>query len=134
MFLKINQKISDFVEIHKKGMLILDILNRIINLLNGKNQKELTDYLGLRDTAFSDWKHGKSESYKKYLIEISEFFGVSIDYLVYGKSKYLSGLPDEEQECLQKFKKLSPIDRGRILERMDTMYSAYTPEQKENVS
>ena len=43
-------------------------------------------------------------------------------------------LTGEEQECLQKFKNLSPIDRGRIMERMETMLNSYAPEQKENVS
>ena len=65
----------------------MDILDRIISLLGKKEQRELTDYLGLKKTAFSDWKSGKSNSYRKYLIEISEFFNVSIDYLVYGKEK-----------------------------------------------
>lgn len=64
----------------------MDILDRISLLLGNRDQKELTDYLGLKSAAFSEWKSGKSKSYKKYLIEIAEFFHVSIDYLVYGKN------------------------------------------------
>lgn len=64
----------------------MDILDRISLLLGNREQKELTDYLGLKSAAFSEWKSGKSKSYKKYLIEIAEFFHVSIDYLVYGKN------------------------------------------------
>lgn len=63
----------------------MDILDRIIMLMGSRDQKELTKYLQLNAVAFSDWKSGKSNSYKKYLIEIAKFFNVSIDYLVYGK-------------------------------------------------
>ena len=60
----------------------MSILDRIVELLGEQDQKKLTDYLHLKKSAFTDWKSGKSNSYRKYLIEISEFFGVSIDYLV----------------------------------------------------
>ena len=62
----------------------MSILDRIVELLGEQDQKKLTDYLHLKKSAFTDWKSGKSNSYRKYLIEISEFFGVSIDSLVYG--------------------------------------------------
>lgn len=64
----------------------MDILNRIIELLNSNNrqQKELTDYLGVDKSIFSAWKSGKSNSYKKYLPEIAEFFSISVDKLVNG--------------------------------------------------
>ena len=69
----------------KWKVFVLDILDRISKLLNGREQRELTDFLGIKSVAFSEWKSGKSKSYKKYLIEIADFFNVSIDYLVYGK-------------------------------------------------
>lgn len=68
----------------------MEIINRISYLLAGREQRELTDYLGLKSAAFSEWKSGKSKSYRKYLIEIAEFFDVSIDYLVYGKKNACS--------------------------------------------
>ena len=46
-----------------------------------KSQKELCDFLGIKKSNFSDWKKGKSRSYKKYLPEISKFLNVPIDYL-----------------------------------------------------
>ena len=46
-----------------------------------KSQKQLCDHLGIKKSNFSDWKKGKSVSYKKYLPEISNFLNVSIDYL-----------------------------------------------------
>ncbi len=70
----------------------MDILDRIIDLLGDNDQKKLTDYLHLKKTAFTDWKSGRSNSYRKYLIEIAEFFGVSIDYLVYGDNRFSSSI------------------------------------------
>lgn len=112
----------------------MDILDRISALLGNREQKELTEYLKLKNSAFSDWKTGKSKSYKKYLIEISEFFDVSIDYLVYGKKENSPELTDNEWELVYKFRHLLDIDKGRILDRMETIYENYNPEQKENVS
>lgn len=62
----------------------MDILNKIIELLGVQNrqQKELTDFLGLKKSTFSAWKNGKSSSYKKYLPEIAKFFGTSVDDLI----------------------------------------------------
>ena len=57
--------------------IILDELTK-----QNKNQKELCDFLGIKKSNFSDWKKGKSKSYKKYLPEISKFLNVPIDYLV----------------------------------------------------
>lgn len=95
----------------------MDILNRINDLLNGREQQELTNYLGLKKTAFSDWKGGKSNSYRKYLIEIAEFFDVSIDFLVYGKEKSSSlDLTDKEQEIIDIYRELpSDHERGELL-------------------
>lgn len=111
----------------------MDILDRISKLLGNREQQELTNYLGLKKTAFSDWKSGKSNSYRKYLIEIAEFFNVSIDFLVYGKEKKSSSeLSEEEQKCIDLFSQLDALDKGRILERMSCMIENYTPEMKEN--
>jgi transcriptional regulator with XRE-family HTH domain len=61
----------------------LDILAKIQELLEmqGKSQTDLTNALGLKQPAFSEWKSGKSASYKKYLYQIADYFGVTADYL-----------------------------------------------------
>lgn len=48
----------------------------------GKKQKELTDYLGLSKNTFTEWKGGRNKSYMKYLPQIADFLGVSVDYLL----------------------------------------------------
>ena len=98
----------------------MSILNRIIKLLGDADQKQLTDFLGLKKTAFTDWKNGKSNSYRKYLIEISKYFNVSIDYLVYGIEQN-NELTDTEYKLISLFKTLSDKDKGRVLGKAETL-------------
>lgn len=62
----------------------MDTLNNIRRLLktHKKTQKELCEFLGINGQAFTNWKNGSSESYKKYLPQIAEFFGVSLAALI----------------------------------------------------
>jgi len=92
-------------------------------LLGNREQKELTNYLKLNNVAFSEWKSGKSKSYRKYLIEIAEFFNVSIDYLVYGREKNspAEGLTADEQELITYYRKLDQRSQGVLLGRAETM-------------
>ncbi|MFQ8786740.1 LexA family transcriptional regulator [Ruminococcus sp.] len=102
----------------------MDILDRITMLLGNREQKELTNYLKLNNVAFSEWKSGKSKSYRKYLIEIAEFFDVSIDYLVYGKEKSSPAeqLTADEQELLTYYKELDLMKKGQVLERAKVLF------------
>ena len=58
-------------------------LDRISLLLTERkiSQKDLTDYLGVDKSTFSQWKKGTSQSYNKYLPSIAAFFGVSMGWL-----------------------------------------------------
>jgi len=59
------------------------VVERIYKLLKeqGKEVKELAEYIGLTASKISDWKAGRAKSYYKYITKIAEFFGVSVDYL-----------------------------------------------------
>lgn len=67
----------------------MDTLNKIFLLLSEtkKTQKELTDYLGIEKSTFSQWKKGANQSYKKHISRIADFFGVTTDWLS-GKSQF----------------------------------------------
>lgn len=110
----------------------MEILNRIITLLGTKDQKELTDFLKLKKTAFTDWKSGKSNSYRKYLIEIAEFFNVSLDYLVYGKENHTKELTDDEQELLENYGKLTDDDKKETSKRVRELANGIASETNEN--
>ena len=107
----------------KWKVFVLDILDRISKLLNGREQRELTDFLGIKSVAFSEWKSGKSKSYKKYLIEIADFFNVSIDYLVYGKeiNSIQDSLSEDEKRLLNMYSQLTDIEKGEILGELKTI-------------
>jgi len=108
---------------------ILGILDRISKLLGNREQRELTTYLGLKSVAFSEWKSGKSKSYKKYLIEIADFFNVSLDYLVYGKEKSSPtvDLTADEQELFKIYKGLSIENKARVRERAEVLAELEAP-------
>ena len=59
-------------------------VERIVLLLSEKGftNKALADYLGIPSSVISDWKSGKANSYNKYIGEISEYLGVSADYVL----------------------------------------------------
>ena len=102
----------------------MDILDRISMLLGNREQKELTKYLGLNSVAFSEWKSGKSKSYRKYLIEIADFFNISIDYLVYGKEKNSStdNLSENEREMLDVFSKFNEREQIKLIGKLEELY------------
>lgn len=63
---------------------VMDItLERIVDELKIQNKKklELTEYLGVVNSAFGNWVAGRNQSYKKYLHAIASFLNVSVEYL-----------------------------------------------------
>ena len=62
----------------------MSTIDRICDLLEkqNKSQKDLADYLGIGKNRITDWKAGRIHSYTKYLPQIAEFFGVSVDQLL----------------------------------------------------
>ncbi len=95
----------------------MDILNKIMDLLkeNKKQQQDLTNFLGLEKSTFTGWKSGKSQSYLKYLPEIAEFFGISVDALLGNKEISPVAQTDQEAKLLELYRKLKPLEQARIL-------------------
>lgn len=75
--------------LHNSRGVNLDTLNNILELLkkNKKTQKQLTDYLGLSQNVFTEWKSNRNSSYIKHIPKIAEFFNVSTDYLLGRENK-----------------------------------------------
>ena len=59
-------------------------MERISDLLSEKkiSQKQFMADLKLSTATFSEWKAGRVKSYKKYIEEIADYLGVSVDYLL----------------------------------------------------
>jgi repressor LexA len=65
-----------------------DFLKRMFDTMKvqEKKHKDLADYLGITPQRVTDWKSGRIASYSKYMDKIAEYLGVSVDYLLTGKS------------------------------------------------
>jgi transcriptional regulator with XRE-family HTH domain len=107
------------------------ILERILNELKkqGKRQYELTDYLNLNHNSFGNWKSGLNKSYLKYLYQIAEFLGVSVEYIK-GETDE-KNTASEETETDQKFLKML---KSMTPEEKDLFYGIMKSiiEQKKN--
>ncbi len=112
------------------------ILNIIIKNVKESNlsEKECLLACGINTSFLTDWKNNKVKfpSYDK-LVKIAQYLNIDLYELFLGEAKNsFSKLSPEEQECMEKFNRLTDIDKGKIIERMDVMYSGYAPEVKEN--
>ena len=93
------------------------IVERILSVMKQKKitDKQLTSDLGINKSAVTDWKTGKTKSFKRYIDQIANYLDVPVDYLlgnidnphgiVYtigedGKRYVISGLSKEEYELL----------------------------------
>lgn len=58
-------------------------LERIIQELKHKKrtQTDLTNFLGVSDSSFGNWKKGLNASYLKYIHAIADYLDVSVEYL-----------------------------------------------------
>ena len=59
------------------------MLARILECIGSKHgeTKKLALHLDIHPNAISNWRHGRTKSYIKYLPAIAEFYDVSIEYL-----------------------------------------------------
>ena len=101
------------------------ILDNISILLKEKHysQKDLCLNLGINQQAFTNWKNGNNDSYKKYLPQIAEFLGVSVGYLLGEEDKKIPGelkLTEDEAEWLSLFREVPEESKGLLLETFKT--------------
>lgn len=78
--------------------------------------KEIRDFIGASSPAISDWKKKDIFPKAEYLIKISVFFDVTLDYLV-GQSevrKPLTDLDEREEVMLSAFRRSDETGRAKI--------------------
>ena len=51
----------------------------------GLTGNDIAKKINVSRSVYSQWKSGESESYKKYLPQIADLLGVSVNYLITGK-------------------------------------------------
>jgi transcriptional regulator with XRE-family HTH domain len=103
-------------------------INKICELLEEKKvtQVDLMNYLGVNKGVFTHWKSGRSQSYNRYLVQIAEFFGVSVSELT-GEEENVNApvyLDDETREL---------VDALRKRPEMRTLFKVSRNASKEDV-
>lgn len=57
-----------------------------LRIESGKTQKELADYLNVKQNTYSQYENGKLQIPIETLIRLADFYDVSVDYLL-GRTK-----------------------------------------------
>lgn len=127
------------------GLLIMDLLGKILYLIpkNDMTELEFTQKVGLNKTAVTEWKRGKTQSFKKYIPKIAAVLNVSEDFLLndtpenhkFSKrckelrleneipENYGCALFDSSKEDLFAWESLGIIPSKEILEKMSDFYN-----------
>jgi len=94
------------------------VVERITDLLlkQGKQQKELTEYLGVTKTMYSEWKSGRTHSYRRHAKRIAEFLNSTPEYILYGDT----GDPNEK-ELIRLYRNLNDTKRNKLLKYAQTI-------------
>ena len=93
----------------------MEINERIFFLLDkqGKTAKEMGDFIKVNPSSISGWKNEGSFPSSKYIIGISEFFNVSIEYLFTGHEAN-SLLDKDQQELVDTYCQLDRRGQHRV--------------------
>ena len=89
-------------------MQFLDIFPKLLNSHN-VTQKQLAEYLGIRQLTISEWKTKNKIPNVETLIKIAQYFNVSLDYLLTGEEKNLSS---DEVELISNYRNLDNHDKS----------------------
>lgn len=104
---------------------LLERVHELMKKKEGLNETKLSRELGISHSSFSDWKRGKGKPSLDAVIKFSQYFNVSIDYLVYGeeyKQETSSEISDaKDAVLLEKFHLLTPELQTNILYYIDGM-------------
>lgn len=102
-------------------MIPTDTAERIFSLLDekGMEQKALALALGTTDKTVSTWRTGRTKSYTKYLSQIAEILGTTVNYLLTGEKNEPATVSSDRPAGLDDidaiYQKLSPQDREALL-------------------
>ena len=109
-----------------------EVAERIFDKLAERRmeQKELAKAIGVRPTTVSEWRIGKTASYRKYLPEIAEALGTTVGYLLTGETAAsmispndndLIPWPATDDDFVSRFEQLNPYSRALILTLMRSL-------------
>lgn len=101
----------------------MDVLHKILTIAfkKGISDKELCEKIGVYNSAISEWKKGKTQSYMKHLDKIAFVLGVSVSDLIETEQKEnpLAQFSPETVALVERISKLSPDMAKKALEYID---------------
>lgn len=77
------------------------------------SQQAIANYLQITRQAYSNYENGKREPDYETLLKLSEFFGVTVDYLTRGEMAETLTAP--EQQLLDLFRQLNDEGQQKII-------------------
>ena len=87
---------------------------------NGKSANGVAKELGIASGTVTNWKKKGSKPNGKILDKIASYFGVSVDYLLYGADS-MDTLTDIEQKAVRLLRKMSPDKQKYAIGRLEEM-------------
>lgn len=122
-------RILDIISIKRVDMKLFQ--QRLIELRTDKqlSQKELARQIGVSDSAVCFWETGVNEPKASYLLQLSKFFNVSLDYLLgleddFGNISIEKNTPQltaEENQLIEDFRALGVPGKQLIKTTMKTL-------------
>jgi transcriptional regulator with XRE-family HTH domain len=101
----------------------MDVLHKILTIAfeKGISDKELCEKIGVYNSAISEWKKGKTQSYMKHLDKIAFVLGVSVSDLIETEQKEnpLAQFSPETVALVERISQLSPDMAKKALEYID---------------
>lgn len=95
-----------------------------------KPKKELAEYIGVKPASISDWNDSDNLRFWN-VVKASEFLGISLNYLAYGKEP---SIPTEYKKLISSYQKLSPENQKMALRLLNTMYDVQAEnERRKNI-
>ena len=92
---------------------------------NDKTQQEIAEYLIMKRGVYQRYESGEREIPLSIAIALSEYYNVSIDYIAGLTNEKVSvntnDITASDLKFLSRFRQLSDLQKGRILERMDIL-------------
>ncbi|MBR4200655.1 MAG: helix-turn-helix transcriptional regulator [Oscillospiraceae bacterium] len=81
------------------------------------SQAELAEHLGIKQQEISRYERGETKAPVNYLVDVADYCGVSVDYLLGRRTESADMLSADESALLHLYQALTGENRIRLKER-----------------
>ena len=95
----------------------MTISQRIFSVIEEKNLKysDLADILDISKSVISSWKSRNSDPPARYLVQICDFLGISLVYLLTGHQTSTKSLSEDEKKVLSVYSNLDESGKTIVM-------------------